>query len=353
MRTRNELNAGVFVISGLCLFGFILWILGSERQLFSNQERYFANFSDTGGLAEGAPVRLGGIGVGQVTKIGFSEDLSDLRVHVEVAISEKFLERIRSDSTATIQTQGLLGDKFLALEGGTSNKQLPPGSTLQSREPSDPAKIFEKAQEIVNRSAGVAKNIDEFLSQVNGNSAGDIKLALNGLARLMEEAEKGQGLVHRLFFSKKDGDQAMVALNKAAEAINEISTQAKKGEGVLGALLYGEGGPETVTAIRTAAQSFAETSDALRAIATEVRDGDGMLNNFIYGATPSGIDTIVNNLSSTAENLKRVSESMARGEGTLGALLVDSQLYDNIVEVTDGAKRSFILRQAIRGAKKD
>lgn len=352
MRSRNELNAGVFLISGLCLFAFILWILGSERQIFSNQERFYATFNDTGGLAEGAPVRLGGIGVGQVAKIGFSNDLKDLRVHVEIAVSEKFLERIREDSIAVIQTQGLLGDKFLALEGGMSIKQLPPGSVITSREPSDPGKIFEKAQEIAERTSNVAKNIDDFLTQMNGNSASDIKVALNALSRLMSEAEKGQGLIHRLFFSKKDGDEAMAALSKASDAITEISIQAKKGKGLLGALLYGEGGPETVTAIRTAAQSFAETSDALRAIATEVKDGNGLANDLIYGESPSGLDTIVNNLNSTSENLKRVSESLARGEGTLGALLVDSQLYDNIVEVTDGAKRSFLLRQAIRGAKK-
>ncbi len=353
MRSRNELNAGVFVISGLCLFAFILWILGGERQLFSTQQRYLATFSDTGGLAEGAPVRLGGIGIGQVTKISFSENLSDLRVHVELAVSEKFLERIREDSTATIQTQGLLGDKFLALEGGVSKKQLPPGSTLPSRDPSDPAKIFEKAQEIVDRTSGVAKNIDEFLSSLSGDSAGDIKVALNGFSKLMHEAEKGEGIIHRLFFSKKDGDHAMVALNKASDAISEISDQAKKGKGLLGAMIYGEGGPETLTAIKTAAQSFAETSDALKAIALEIKNGDGLANDLIYGESPSGLDTIVNNLSSTAENLKRATDALARGEGTLGALLVDSQLYDNIVEVTDGAKRSFLLRQAIRSAKKD
>ena len=54
----------------------------------------------------------------------------------------------------------------------------------------------------------------------------------------------------------------------------------------------------------------------------------------------------------TADNMRVATEALAKGTGTLGALLVDPQLYDNLVEVTDGAKRSFLLRQAIRSSLK-
>jgi len=55
-------------------------------------------------------------------------------------------------------------------------------------------------------------------------------------------------------------------------------------------------------------------------------------------------------LNTAANHLAKASEALAQGSGTIGALLVDSQLYDNLVEVTDCAKRSFLLRQAIKGA---
>jgi hypothetical protein len=51
--------------------------------------------------------------------------------------------------------------------------------------------------------------------------------------------------------------------------------------------------------------------------------------------------------------LRTTSDALASGTGTLGALILDPQLYDNLVEVTDGAKRSFILRQAIRSSLKE
>ena len=60
-RPTTEVNAGIFIVATLFLFTVSIWVLGSERQLFSIQYEYQAAFRDVGGLREGAPVRLGGI----------------------------------------------------------------------------------------------------------------------------------------------------------------------------------------------------------------------------------------------------------------------------------------------------
>ena len=73
----------------------------------------------------------------------------------------------------------------------------------------------------------------------------------------------------------------------------------------------------------------------------------------IYEGTDEPIDGVAKKISQTVDNIHQACESLAKGSGTLGALLVDSSLYDNLVEVTDGAKRSFILRQAIRSSLDD
>src|SRR5690606_40323182 len=66
----------------------------------------------------------------------------------------------------------------------------------------------------------------------------------------------------------------------------------------------------------------------------------------IYDKAPENIDDIVAKLNRTASNLEKASKALSEGEGTLGALLVDAQLYNNAVEITDGAKRSFLLKEA-------
>src|SRR5690606_4913443 len=98
----------------------------------------------------------------------------------------------------------------------------------------------------------------------------------------------------------------------------------------------------------TAAEKAAVTAEQLNEILVEIEEGNGTMNSLIYGESPEGVDEILARLSNTAKNLEIASEALAQGGGTLGALLVDSSLYDNLVEVTDGAKRSYILRSAIR-----
>jgi hypothetical protein len=60
----------------------------------------------------------------------------------------------------------------------------------------------------------------------------------------------------------------------------------------------------------------------------------------------------VSNIGKATEDIAVVSDALAHGTGTLGALIMDSTLYDNTVQLTDEAKRSILLRQAIRSAMK-
>jgi len=62
------------------------------------------------------------------------------------------------------------------------------------------------------------------------------------------------------------------------------------------------------------------------------------------------INEAVANFNAASAALKRASEALANGNGTIGALLVDPSLYDNLVQITDGAKKSTILRYAIKSS---
>ena len=95
MKHYNELQAGLFVTFGVFLFIIIVWMLGQDRQIFERQEHYTATFKDVQGLSEGAPIRLGGITVGRVDKIGFSKNITDPLIYVDLLVSSKYLERIR------------------------------------------------------------------------------------------------------------------------------------------------------------------------------------------------------------------------------------------------------------------
>ncbi len=350
MKAQNELHAGLFILICLGLLALSIWILGQERQVFAKQIEYTTSFKDIQGLSRGAPVRLGGIGVGRVSGFSFDPAAEDSTIQVSLLINEEFIDRIRQDAVVSLQTQGLLGDKFLSITSQMQGDKLPPGSRLQSKEAGDIAAVMTKAASIVDNSVEITESLKGFLKNFDKETIDSIGAGFKSLGALAKEVQDGNGLLHRLVFSKKDGDTIMGDIKLASDSLSDVLAKVKSGDGLLHALVYGEKGTESLKSFADAASNLAQLSTQLTGILGEIKDGKGVLHDVIYNESPQGFDEVIKKLNETVNNLKVASDALARGSGTIGALLVDSQLYDNLVEVTDGAKRSFLLRQAIKSS---
>lgn len=353
MKKDAELQAGIFVAIALGLFFLSIFTLGRERSIFARLEEFSVTFTDVKGLSEGAPIRMGGITVGRVKEIGFSNELNDPLVYVKLLIDDGYLERIRLDAVATIDTQGLLGDKYITLVGGAKQGRLAPGSLIEGYEAGDISQVLAKAGTVVDNAAEISELINQFLEEFKKNSMEDLARGLKSLSKITTEVESGEGLIHRLIYSKKDGQDVLDSLSSASRDLKDIISEVKEGDGLVHALVYEEKGQEAVRALIRTSEDLATTATHINEIAAEIINGEGVAHDLIYTRSPEGLDDAVRKLHATAENLEKASAALARGEGTLGALLVDSQLYDNLVEVTDGAKRSMILRHAIRSSMRD
>lgn len=352
MRVRYELSAGIFLVCALALFILSIWVLGREREIFSRQEPYLAIFSDVKGLTVGAPVRLGGIAVGRVAQVDFSPKLSDTRVHIKLLINERFVERIKVDSLASIETQGLLGDRFVSISSGSENKQLLPGSYLGIAEADDIGELANKASHVVNNIQAISENLKGFSTELSKDTIKSFSETSKHLAGILKEVDKGSGLLHRLIYSKEDGEKILKHLTDASKDISAITRRVRSGDSLLHSLIYDRGGAQTVSNVSLAAEKLAFSAQHVGDLASQVKDGNGLLHGLIYTDSPEGLEQVVEKLNQTADNLRKASEALANGSGTLGALLVDPQLYNNLLEVTDEAKRSFLLREAIKASLK-
>ena len=126
--------------------------------------------------------------------------------------------------------------------------------------------------------------------------------------------------------------------------------EINEGDGLLNALIHGEDGGKTMAGLGQAAENLGTAAAHISEMAQEIKSGEGVAHDLIYGKSPEGLSSVIAKLNQTAENLRLASEALAKGSGTLGALLVDPQLYDTLVEVTDEAKRSIPPREAIRSS---
>lgn len=310
MKFKYEFQAGLFVLVTLIVFAGSILVLGRERHLFADQVAYTTTFRDVKGLAPGAPVRLGGIAIGRVSGIQFAKNSEDPNVYVGVLINSEFHDRIRTDSIATIETQGLLGDRYLSLRTGHNPTLLPAGAALQSDEPRDFGEAIQQAGSLVEEVHGVAADVRSFFERLEKGPLRELTSSTEHLSGILNEIEHGRGLLH--------------------------------------AVIYDARGGETLPALNSAAAKIGSAGDGIATLASDVKNSRGLMHDLIYGNPQQNISDLIASLNRSASHIERITRSVAQGSGTLGALLVDSKLYDNMVQVTDDAKRSLILRYAIR-----
>jgi phospholipid/cholesterol/gamma-HCH transport system substrate-binding protein len=355
MRLRNEYKAGLFVLASLLLVGALILVMGRERQIFAKQSRFYAYFKDVKGLSAGAPVRMGGIPVGRVDRVGFSADPNDPQVKVTLLINESYLDRIRKDSRVTIDTQGLLGDRLVTISSGLDPQPLAAGSQIGSAEIADLQQVMTRAQSAVDNTTQITERINTALEGLSPETFSNVASASQSIAEIFKAIKTEEGFMHRLIYSETEGKRLVDSLVSTSKDISEIAHQIRNGKGILHALVYSDGGERAVVRLFDAADSIATASDQLSALLAAAKSGRGLLHDLIYTEVAPGVvakraEEILINLASAAKNLKSTSDALVQGTGTLGALILDPKLYDNLVEVTDGAKRSFILRQAIRSS---
>jgi phospholipid/cholesterol/gamma-HCH transport system substrate-binding protein len=238
----TEIKVGIFVVVILFLFGVGVFVIGSHQKYFQRQYALWASFSNIQGLIVGAPVSLAGLTVGRVNTIIFPEDPREKTIKVELKIKKGVQKRIRKDSIASIQTMGLLGDKYVEISlGSPENKVLQDGDYIESAHPFD---LFAYATKL---------------------------------------------------------EEAIDVINTILVDVREISSQVRGGKGLLHAILYDPAGGE-----------------------------------------------LVNNLSSAAKSADNIVKKVERGEGTLGGIINDPTVYEDLKVILGGAKRSTIIKALIR-----
>ncbi len=309
---RNEYRAGIFVLVALGLLFVSILVMGRERQLFAEQIPYYARLTDTKGLATGAPVRLGGIKIGRVGSIEFPRDQSDPEIRIHLLINEPYINRLREDSVVTIETQGLLGDRYVSITGGRKEELLPPGSDIAVKDSQEISAVLGKVQSIVEDTSTVAKDLTSITGKVKEEGVDKLVRAFESFNRVISEVERGKGFAHEV--------------------------------------VYGSTGKETIEDLRDAAKNLKIATADIREVVHRLKGSDGVLPGLLGSDAREALHRIVANASSASADIAAVSDALARGTGTLGALIMDATLYDNAVRVTDEAKRSILLRQAMRSA---
>lgn len=396
-----QLRIGAFVVISLVVFLGIIYLLGAQARYFERKYDLVAEFTEVGGLIEGATVRLAGVQIGRVTNVALAPTAGG-KVRVTLTIARRFSDRIRQNSEARIVTQGLLGDKLVEITMGMpDSRPLGTGSTLQTREPFEVGRMFAEgtdALSAINRlvlslqasldrlnTAGTLEDLDaavkstrrvtERLEGLGRDGAfGDVAAAARSARRITEQVEQGGGWLHTLVYEEPE---ALRQLNTLLGGAQEVLARTRTGDSAVGALLSPESG-RSVRALLAAMDAFGRGAELagggqgllstllfdpqykpivedLQMVARNFRElserlarGQGLLAGLLREQGDSPLDEAAADFRAAMANLRTITDRLKAGEGTLGGLLEDPTVYENIAAFLEGAQRSFLLRSLIR-----
>jgi phospholipid/cholesterol/gamma-HCH transport system substrate-binding protein len=126
--SRTDILVGIFVLVGLVCLGYLAIRLG-KLELFGAQGYVvFADFASVAGLKLGDPVEIAGVRIGKVEGMGLADDRARLRLRVSDDV------KLQEDVIASVRARGLIGDKFVLLAPGGSDKIIPPGGRIRETE---------------------------------------------------------------------------------------------------------------------------------------------------------------------------------------------------------------------------
>jgi phospholipid/cholesterol/gamma-HCH transport system substrate-binding protein len=140
-QSRTDIIVGVFVLVGLVCLGYLAIRLGKLEVFGAQGYVVFADFVSVAGLKLGDPVEIAGVRIGKVEGIGLAEDRARLTMRISDGI------KLQDDVIASVRARGLIGDKFVLIAPGASDKIIPPGGKI--RETDSPPDIPDLIGKIV------------------------------------------------------------------------------------------------------------------------------------------------------------------------------------------------------------
>jgi phospholipid/cholesterol/gamma-HCH transport system substrate-binding protein len=372
----------MFVMVALAALIGVVYVLGARARLFEARYTIHADFTEVGGLREGATVRLAGVQIGRVTDVHLPSEPGG-KVRVDLTVGQQFADRIRRDSVARIETQGLLGDRIVEIRGGTAAAPaVKPGEAIAARDPTDIARMMGEGAETMKSVAALAETLRTTAETVNQSrviqeaaaAVGSARAMADRAGRILDRVETGPGLAHALLYDEP------VALRRVTDLIARVDAviaRVERGEGAVGVLTGAESGAAArrlVAAVDRFAQILERPEDQpgllpallfdpkyravlddagavarnLRAVSERVASGRGLLGSVVRDADDESLPRAAQDLQISLANLRAITARINEGEGTLGALVVDPTVYDRLAAVLDGASRSALLRALIR-----
>ncbi len=291
----TQLRVGTMVIIGLAIFALGIFFISGQEGFFRRRYKLKAYVTEAAGLRQGAQVSLAGVAVGSVERIEISPYAESARaVEIVMRLARAYQHEIRADSTASIETVGLLGDSYINITRGSPGQEvIADGGVLKTSQEADVKRVVQNANDVFINLRVLSAKLNDISGQI----------------------QSGKGSVGKLVY-----DQTLYnRLNKTTDTVDRMVTRVDQGQGTLGKLMADE----------TLYNNTVATIDRLNKAIDDMQHGPGSLAKFV--SDPS----VYNNVNHLVTQANSLVDNINQGQGTLGKLAKDPQLYNRLNETFD------------------
>jgi phospholipid/cholesterol/gamma-HCH transport system substrate-binding protein len=325
--TWTELRVGLFVIVGIVILAAgILYVTGGG--FLGAKYRLRTYLSEVEGLSVGAPVRLDGVEVGNVDAIRVHElkpgEAPDPNRSIELVlrISKRYQDKIRTDSTAGLITEGLLGNRYVSIHRGFTGAVLKDDEEVPGREEKAVKAVVERSADLVSNLNVMSQQVREIVDGIQRGRGTLGKLLVDETAwnrmnttlgrvdQIVASVQAGQGSLGKLVAT----DDLYQRVNSAATRLDTVMGDVQAQKGSLGKFVYDP-------SIHENAKQFIEKGNALM---TDVRAGKGTLGKLTID------ETFYEKWRAVGTNLESATAKLNSNQTTAGKFFSDPQFYDNM-----------------------
>jgi phospholipid/cholesterol/gamma-HCH transport system substrate-binding protein len=325
--SKDKTAMGAFVVGGFLLFAFGLFLIGDRRMLFSKSAEYYTEFAQISALESGAKVRVGGMDAGEILEVRVPP-APGAKFRVKFRVVEKLFPVIRTDSIASIQSDGLLGNKFLLIDTGTTGAAAP-GYTLDSREPFEIGDLLAKIRETVTA-------IDATVGEVKG----DVTDATQTLAETAKHVDE------IIVAAQEPVAKFTATATRISEDAGALIARVRAGEGTIGKLMNDDA---VYNSLSGSAKAVQQALESLRETSADVKE---LVSRFKSGEVPADIERTMNNLAESSQRIKTMvaafQPAAGGGDGIAGDLRATlgsaREAMSDLAENLEAMKHGFFFR---------
>ena len=290
----SNIRIGLFITVGIAILVVTIFLLGEKSELFRSTFDVKAYFKDIQGLRSGAIVRLSGIDVGSVKRIQIVPDTTG-RVEVTIKLVSTIKRFIKTDTKASIETEGLVGNKVVVLKIGSSlAEEVNDGGIIKTDEPLGFSAILVETQGIMQYTKEMTKDLAEIIGRVNRGEGSIGKLLkdeqlYNDAKQLTQSADQSLrnitdkvAGVTDLFAELGEGVKQVVGnVDSAVVRIDNILAGIQQGKGLAGQILVD--GSKLDTTFSSTLTNIQKTSEDARLAASRLAENmEALKHNWLF-----------------------------------------------------------------------